>query len=200
MRTLLVATHNLNKLREFRELFKEHKVDVELLSLQQFPHYAPPPETGSTFQENALIKAKDAALKLNLWSLADDSGLVVPAIGGKPGVHSARWAGETATSQDLRKKLLQEMSSLKGFERSAYFECALSLVSIDGRHFNTTGIVEGTILEKEKGGNGFGYDPLFLKHDYDKTFGELEAHTKNRISHRFKAFEKMKLLLERQGF
>lgn len=194
---IIIASTNVHKIREFRDIFKGFKKKkIELLSLLNFPQYTPPPEDGVTFKENALIKAKHAATHLKKWVLADDSGLVVPRLQGRPGVYSARYAGENATDADNRRKLLKEMEHLSGSERAAYFECCLVLCSPEGVEKTVTGTCEGTILAEERGGNGFGYDPLFVKHDYDKTFAELDESIKNRISHRYKAFEKLSNLLE----
>lgn len=195
---ILIVTSNLHKLREFREMFKIFN-SCELLSLHQFPQYESPPETGTTFQENALLKARHASNALNKWTLSDDSGLVVPMLKGAPGVFSKRYAGEKATDLDNRQKLLKEMQQLKDFERSAFFECSLSLCGPDGTEKSFSGICEGVILTEERGRNGFGYDSLFLKHDYEKTFAELDESIKNRISHRSKAFEKLSMALENLG-
>lgn len=192
---LILATHNMHKVREFRELFKPLK-KFEILSLKNFPNYTLPPETGTTFEENALLKARHASAHLKKWVMADDSGLVVPILSGEPGVISARYAGENATDIDNRAKLLKRMQHLTGLERAAYFECILALCSPDGFEKTFRGICEGMILDEERGRNGFGYDPLFIKHDYDKTFAELDENVKNRISHRYKAFEKLALYLE----
>lgn len=192
---LVLATHSLHKIREFRSMLKPFK-NIDVLSLLNFPDYKLPEETGKTFVENAILKAEDAAKALNKWVLSDDSGLVVPAIGGKPGVISKRYAGEDATDAENRKKLLDEMDNLKDLERSAYFECCLALANPDGLHKFIKGHCEGYILSEERGRHGFGYDSLFVKHDYDKTFAELEEETKNRISHRRKAFEKLSPILE----
>lgn len=192
---LVLATHNLHKIREFRSMFKPFK-NIDVLSLLNFPDYKLPEETGKTFEENAILKAEDAAKALNKCVLSDDSGLVVPTIGGKPGVISKRYAGEDATDAENRKKLLEEMDNFKDLERSAYFECFLALANPDGLQKCVNGHCEGYILTEERGRHGFGYDPLFVKHDYDKTFAELEEETKNRISHRRKAFEKLASILE----
>jgi XTP/dITP diphosphohydrolase len=192
---LIIASKNVHKIREFREMFKNLK-QFDITSLLNFPNYVLPPETGATFKENALIKARDVAKKLNKWALADDSGLVVSRLNGEPGVHSQRYAGENATDQDNCRKLLSQMQNLHGIERSAYFECCLALCGPDGYEKTISGLCEGYIISEERGRNGFGYDPLFVKHDYDKTFAEMDESTKNRISHRYKAFEKMLVLLE----
>lgn len=192
---LIIATHNLHKIREFRDMFKVFK-HIELLSLHHFPHYKLPEETGSTFEQNAILKAEDAAKSLNAWVLSDDSGLVVPALGGVPGIQSSRYAGVEATDVENRKKLLDAMQCLADEQRDAYFECCLALASPQGLKKSVSGICSGTIVKEERGSHGFGYDPLFLKHEYDKTFAEVSEVTKNRISHRRKAFEKLIATLE----
>jgi XTP/dITP diphosphohydrolase len=196
---LVIASTNVHKIREFRSLLKplvEKKLLQDVLSLLDFPNYIPPPETGSTFEENALLKATHAAKALKKWSLADDSGLVVPALHGQPGVFSARYAGEHATDRENRKKLLSEMSLLQDTARDAYFECAIAIASPEGFQRVEKGVCEGTILEEERGGNGFSYDSIFRKHDYSKTFAELDESIKNRVSHRRKAFDRILFLLE----
>ena len=192
---IILATANLHKIREFREMFKclPH---FELLSLVQFPHYKAPEETGKTFQENALLKAEHAAKTLSKLVLADDSGLVVPALGGAPGIFSSRYAGENATDAENRSKLLDAMRQIPENERVAYFECSLALAKPEGLVKSVTASCEGLIGCAPRGSSGFGYDPLFIKGDYDKTFGELGDDIKNRISHRRKAFEKLLVTLE----
>lgn len=192
---ILIASNNLHKIREFREMFKGFK-SIDLLSLVNFPNYIAPPEDGKTFQDNAIRKAQHAAATLNKWVLADDSGLVVPALSGAPGVNSRRYAGEEATDSENRLKLLEAMRQLKNTQRSAYFECCLALASPEGLKKCVTGMIEGVILTDERGRNGFGYDSLFIKHEYDKSFAEIDEATKNRISHRHKAFEKLTPTLE----
>jgi XTP/dITP diphosphohydrolase len=191
---LVLATTNLHKIREFREMLKEIR-ELEIRSLIDFPHYIPPEETGKTFQENAKLKALSAAKALQKWVLADDSGLVVPALQGEPGVISARYSGPGATDASNRRKLLQKMSELQDLERAAYFECWLVLANSDGIYKSERGICEGMIVREERGTKGFGYDPIFMKHDYNQTFGELDENVKNRISHRSKAIEKMRSTL-----
>lgn len=192
---IVIASHNLHKVREFREMLKPLK-NLDVLSLVDFADYQLPEETGKSFEENAIIKAAHAASTLNKWVLADDSGLVVPSLGGKPGVFSQRYAGEDATDAENRQKLLKEMSHLEEENRQAYFECCLVLANPQGVVKKTTGTVEGRIGVKEAGRNGFGYDPIFIKNDYTKTFAQLDEATKNKISHRRKAFEKMVAKLE----
>jgi XTP/dITP diphosphohydrolase len=191
---LVIATTNIHKIREFRSLLKPFGLDV--LSLRDFPSYIPPEETGETFESNALIKAKSAAAYTGKWCLADDSGLIVPALKGAPGVHSARYAGPEATDRENYLKLLSAMKNLHDTERFAYFECAIVLASPDGTTKYFSGICEGSIVEESRGRNGFSYDTVFRKHEYNKTFAELDEDIKNRISHRRKAFDKALLFIE----
>ncbi|MFT4551406.1 MAG: XTP/dITP diphosphohydrolase [Chlamydiales bacterium] len=192
---LVLATSNLHKVREFREMLDPIK-NLDILSLIDFPDYEPPEETGKTFEDNALIKAMHACQEFNKCVIADDSGLVVPSLGNEPGVYSARYAGENCSDSDNRNKLLKALDGKEGAERMAYFECCIVMVQPDKQAKSVSAICEGSIISKEQGGNGFGYDPLFLKDGYTKTFAELTEATKNRISHRRKAFDKFLLLLE----
>lgn len=192
---ILLASHNVHKLREFREMFKMSK-GLDLYSLLDFPNYKAPEETGETFMDNAILKATHASKELNMLAIADDSGLVVPKINNLPGVKSHRFACEDPTDQENRTKLLDMMKGLDGDDRSAYFECAIAVAKPEGLHKTVHATVEGFITTEEKGRSGFGYDSLFIKHDYDKTFAELDEATKNRVSHRRKAFEKLLLVLE----
>ncbi len=191
---LLIATQNLHKVREFKTMLKEFP-NFDIYSLRDYPDYTPLPEDGSSFEEIATEKAVDAAKKLDTLAIADDSGLVVPAIDGNPGIFSARYAGEDATDSDNRKKLLGEMAPLKDHQRNAYFECAIAIASPEGLIKCVRGTLEGVILKEERGRNGFGYDSLFVKHDYSKTLAELEEMLKNRISHRRKALDKLNATL-----
>lgn len=195
---IVIASNNLHKIREFREMLKPFKF-IDVLSLVNFPNYIAPPEDGKSFKDNAVRKAEHAAAALQKWVLADDSGLVVPALGGSPGVNSRRYAGEEATDGENRQKLLEAMRGLNGQQRSAYFECCLALASPEGLKKCVTGKSEGIILNEERGRNGFGYDPLFVKHEYDKSFAEIDESVKNRISHRHKALEKLTPILEALG-
>lgn len=192
---LVLATTNLHKVRELRGMLKSLP-RIDLLSLADFPDYVAPEETGTTFEENATLKAVHAAKALNHWVIADDSGLVVPALHGAPGVFSARYAGKDATDLDNRKKLLEAMQHLLEEDRQAFYECSIALASPAGLKKCVKGICEGTLLQAERGNGGFGYDPLFVKHGYSKTFAEIEESTKNRISHRRKALDKILLSLE----
>lgn len=193
---IVIATTNLHKIREFRDMLKSFGF-TDVLSLHNFPSYQPPPEEGQTFQENAIHKAEHAARLLEKWVLADDSGLVVPSLMGAPGVHSRRYAGPDATDTENRTKLLKSMENMVDLDRNAYYECCLALVSPYGiLKKSVTGTCQGFILEEERGRNGFGYDSIFVKQEYDKSFAELDESIKNRISHRRKAIEKLSSALE----
>jgi XTP/dITP diphosphohydrolase len=192
---LVIASRNVHKIREFRAILKKLG-SFDLLSLIDFPSYVAPPEDSSSFEENAAAKAVHAALALNRWTIADDSGLVIPALNGAPGVRSRRYAGENATDKENRKKLLLEMAHFQDSRRQGYFECWIALASPRGLKKTAKGVSEGMILEQERGSFGFGYDSLFVKHEYGKTFAELEEDTKNRISHRRKALDKLLPVLE----
>lgn len=182
-------------MREFREMLSSIE-GLDLISLMNFPDYKPPEEMSKTFEDNAALKAIHAAKELNKWVLADDSGLVVPSLKGEPGIISRRYAGDEATDAENRKKLLKELEGMEDLQRSAYFHCSIALANPEGLQKAVTGYCEGHIIDSEKGSNGFGYDSLFVRHDYDKTFAELEESTKNRISHRRKAIEKMLSTIE----
>lgn len=195
---LIIASRNMHKIREIRSILgKSSKWDI--YSLVDFPDYVPPEETGATFEENAILKATHAAKTLQAWALADDSGLVVPALSGAPGVKTARYAGEGSNDKDNRKKLLSEMEHLKDGNRTAHFECCMALASPEAIEKSVCARCEGMITNEEHGGQGFGYDSLFKKNDYNKTFAELEEEVKNRISHRRKALDKILLFLENRA-
>jgi XTP/dITP diphosphohydrolase len=192
---LVIASKNVHKIREYKEILKE-LFNFDVLSLLDFPKYTPKEESSKTFRENAISKALNAAKALNKWVIADDSGLIVPALKGQPGIVSARYAGKNASDVDNRKKLLAEMKELEEEDRNAYFECCIALASPEGLKKCVCATCEGSIAKMERGGGGFGYDPLFIKHEYSKTFAELEASIKNRISHRRKALDKLVIFLE----
>ncbi len=193
---LLIASKNVHKIREIRSVLKSLK-QLDLVSLLDFPTYTPPEESGETFEENARIKAEDAAKVLGRWALADDSGLIVPALGGLPGVRSARYAGDKASDNDNVQKLHQAMASFKNEERNAYFQCNLVLAAPDGTTYKSVkAVCEGTIIDEARGSSGFGFSPLFIKHEYSKTFAELDDDTRIKISHRGKALSQILLVLE----
>jgi len=185
---LVIATNNRNKLREFQEILKG--LDIEIVSLDQFGPLPLAIEDGVTFEENAYKKALHTAKILGLPALADDSGLVVDALSGRPGVYSARFAGEKASDDENCQKLLDELVGVKN--RSAYFQCVLSLAVPSGPALTYVGRCDGTIIDVKRGENGFGYDPIFLFEEFGKTFAELTMDEKSRVSHRGKALAEVK--------
>jgi len=193
---VVIASRNLHKIRELRVMLKPLK-HLDCVSLLNFPDYIALDETLTTLQDIAIAKAVHAATTLKKWVIADDSGLFVPALGGLPGIQSRRYACDDATDLENRHKLLEAMKDMDDLKRTAYFECCLALASPDGLKKCVIGQCHGRISLTERGRNGFGYDPLFIKEEYgDKTFGEIEESIKNRMSHRYKAFEKLLPSLE----
>ena len=185
---LVVATRNKNKLREFREILKD--IQIEILSLDDFGPIPEAIEDGDSFDENAYKKAIHTAKVLGLPAIADDSGLVVDALNGEPGVYSARYAGENATDEDNSQKLL---TALQGVEkRSAHFQCVISIAVPSGPALTYEGKCDGTIIDEKRGDNGFGYDPIFYFEELGKTFAELSMEEKNKVSHRGKALAEVK--------
>lgn len=193
---LLLATGNLHKTLELKAILKDAFTSLDLYSLRDFKDYIPPEETGSSFEENAQLKAAHAAKFTGMVTIADDSGLVVPALDGGPGIVSKRYAGENATDKENILKLLEDMSALEGDKRNAYYHCSLCLATPEKIVKKVEAICEGRILETPKGAGGFGYDPLFIKHDYSHTFAEITQDIKLKISHRRRAFEKLKHTME----
>lgn len=187
-RRLVLATRNAGKVRELQRLLQG--TDVEVLSLAEFPGAPEVKETGRTFAENALLKARSAATYTGLVALADDSGLEVDALGGRPGVYSARFAGPLASDEDNNRKLLALMQGVEGAARTARFHSAVAIASPDGRDRVVEGSCEGVLLDAPRGRDGFGYDPLFLVPELGMTFAELPMEEKNRISHRGQALRK----------
>lgn len=194
-KTLVLATTNMHKIREIKSVLKP-LFDFDYLSLLDFPQYKAPEETEATFEGNAFLKACTAAKELGMWVLADDSGLVVPSLDDQPGVLSARFAGENATDKDNRQKLSVLLKDLDEADRVGYYMCSMVLASPDGSQKQVSASCEGRLLVEPKGAGGFGYDSMFIKTDYSKTFAEIDEMTKNRISHRRKALEKMLPFLE----
>lgn len=187
--TLVVATGNKHKLQEIQAIFK----DVRVVSAREAGYLGDPEETGATFEENAIIKARAAAEALNLPALADDSGLCVAALGDAPGIYSARYAGGHGDDKKNREKLLAELGDEKN--RAAYFRSAAALCfpqSMGGKTVTATGDTHGRILTREEGENGFGYDCLFYSDDLCKSFGVASAEEKNAVSHRFRALTALK--------
>jgi XTP/dITP diphosphohydrolase len=185
-RRLLLGTRNPGKVKEITTILAES--GWSFTSLQDFGEVGPAAEDGVTYAENAIAKAQFYAAATGLWALADDSGLEVAALGGAPGVYSARYAGENASDADRRRLLLSELAKIDTRDRRARFVAAVAIAKPDGTVFNVSeGICEGTITFEPRGTGGFGYDPLFIPDGYDQTFAELTDDIKNRISHRARA-------------
>lgn len=194
---IVISTGNAHKLEEIGAILRD--LDYNIYSLKDVNlGNLDIEENGKTFEHNALIKARTVAKLTNKITIADDSGLEVDAIGKKPGIYSARYAGENATDEENREKLLKALKNTPISHRSGRFVCCIAVVFPDGKEFVVRGTCEGTIAFEEKGKNGFGYDSLFLVDNYNKTFAELPAAVKNGISHRAKALELMKEELSRR--
>lgn len=183
---LLIATRNAHKLREIREIFDIP--GLEIVSALDYPEIPDVVEDGETLEANAIKKAVTLARATGLWSMADDTGLEVAALNGEPGVYSARYAGEDARYADNNRKLLDALNGTT--DRSAQFRCVIALADPSGDAQTVEGICRGRIADAVRGDGGFGYDPLFVPDGFDRTFAELSAEEKNRISHRGRALEK----------
>ncbi len=194
MAKLVVATTNPGKLTEIRDLLS--RLDVSVRALCDYPGAPQPGETGATFRENAVIKASAAAFYTGEVSIADDSGLVVDALGGAPGVMSARYGGEGGSDQGRYERLLREMEHVPDAERTARFVCVVAVASPDGSVSSARGSVEGMIARAPRGAGGFGYDPVFLVPELGLTFGELPLARKNGMSHRARALAEAEPLIE----
>lgn len=189
--TLILSTGNIHKLKEIREILKDLPVEVlskKDLGFEKFDVE----EDGDTLEENAVKKAKVLAQKVNGIVMADDTGLFVDYLKGMPGVYSSRYSGENATYEENNKKLLKELEGVPIEKRTAYFETVIAIVTENGEVKTVSGKCKGKIGFEARGNKGFGYDPLFIVDDYDKTFAELGEDIKNKISHRAKALEKFK--------
>ena len=186
--SLLVATLNKGKLRELKELLSD--LPFVLLSLEDFPGIETIPETGSTFLANASLKASGYARQAGVLTLADDSGLVVDALGGRPGVYSARYAGEDTSDAARVDKLLDEIRDTEVSKRTARFVSVTAIAASDGLILNASqGVCEGHIALEPRGAQGFGYDPVFLPEAYNLTFAELTPQIKNQLSHRARSLK-----------
>lgn len=185
---IILATQNQGKVKELRELLVDE--GIEVLSLRDIPDWEDVEENGVTFAENAALKARETVRRTGLIALADDSGLEVDALGGEPGVYSARYAGEPKDDERNNDKLLRRLESVDKDRRTARFRCALVLVTPEGIECLTEGVVEGKIINERRGTNGFGYDPVFYVPEFGRTMAELTLAEKNRISHRAQAFRK----------
>ncbi|MCX6357888.1 MAG: RdgB/HAM1 family non-canonical purine NTP pyrophosphatase [Candidatus Aureabacteria bacterium] len=194
---LVLATRNKGKVRELTGMIRGTPLELNILSLLDFPDIPAIPEDGATFRANAMYKALAAAKATGKLSMGDDSGLEIDALAGQPGVLSARFAGEKATDSENNEKLLGLLRDIPERQRQARFACCIALANPERVIDVVEGSCPGILVEKERGGAGFGYDPLFQPLEYHRTFAELPPVVKNRISHRAKAMEKALMILEK---
>ena len=199
MSKIVFATGNAGKMREIRAILAD--LNMEVLSMKEAGVTAEADENGTTFAENAVIKAKDIAAKVpGAIAMADDSGLVVDALNGEPGIYSARYLGEDTSYTIKNANIISRLDGVPVEKRTARFVCAIAAVLPDGRVLNTEGTIEGYIGYEERGEGGFGYDPIFMVSEYGCSTAELSAEAKNEISHRGRALQAMKKkLLEALG-
>lgn len=190
---IILATNNFDKVREMKHILQGSRIRIS--TLRDFPHLKKVKEDGKTFRENAIKKAVAIARLTGRTALADDSGLEVKEIGGKPGIYSSRFAGENCTYTDNNKKVLKLMKDIPLSKRQARFVCVIAVASPDGRVKVATGICKGKIATEIRGKSGFGYDPVFVPDRYRSTFAELGPEIKNKMSHRARALLKAKKFL-----
>ena len=195
---LLIASHNAGKVREFHALLAPYGFQVVSAAEMDLPE---PEETGDTFEANAELKARAAMEGSGLLSLADDSGLAVPALSGAPGIYSARWAGPTKDFTAAMARVEQELRArgLTPEGTPAYFVCVLSLAYPGGEIRSLRGEIHGTLTFPPRGAHGFGYDPIFVPNGYTQSFGELDPALKHRISHRAQAFAALEAFLKAEA-
>ncbi len=187
---LVVGTNNAGKIEELNELLVDLPVDIS--GLDEFENIFDVEETGTTFDENAILKANSYALQTGFWALSDDSGLAVEALGGAPGVYSARYAGENAKNEERIAKLLSALAKTGSRSRRSRFVCVMALADESGAiKFIAEGVCNGRIAAAPRGTNGFGYDPIFIPEGFEETFGELSSTVKREISHRARAIQKI---------
>lgn len=193
---IIFATGNQGKVREIKQIMED--MDAEIVSMKEAGILMDIEENGTTFEENALIKARAIAKETNTLVLADDSGLEIDYLDKAPGVLSARYLGEDTPYSVKNQHILELLKDVKGEKRSARFVCSIAAVFPDGREFTTYATIEGEIAHKSAGENGFGYDPIFFVPQFGKTTAELSAEEKNKISHRGKALTMMKEILKKE--
>jgi XTP/dITP diphosphohydrolase len=190
---LLIASRNRAKIREICQILSPLKIRIR--SLLDLPKIPPVVEDGKTFEENAIKKALNIALKVGLYTLSDDSGIEVEILGGRPGIHSSTYAGRDATDHKNNSKLLSELRGIPWRYRRAQYQAVIALASQEGLMYVTKGICKGYITLRPRGKNGFGYDPIFYLPRFRKTMAQLPARVKNRISHRAQALKQLKALI-----
>jgi XTP/dITP diphosphohydrolase len=194
----MIATRNRGKIREIREAL--NGLGLRIYALSDFPDVPEIEEDGKSFTENALEKARFYSKYFGMLTIADDSGLEVDSLKGLPGIYSARYAGEKASSRVNNQKLLREMQGVPISKRGARFKCIIAMESPDGKEAIAEGSCKGSIGFREKGRRGFGYDPLFILPTYGKTMAQLSLEEKNKISHRGKALRKIRKLIKSLGY
>ena len=194
MRKIIFATGNEGKMKEIRMILSD--LGYEICSMKEIGLDMEIEENGTTFEENAIIKARAISERTGEIVLADDSGLEVDYLNGEPGIYSARFLGEDTPYDVKNRYIINQLADAKGDERSARFVCAIACVFPNGDVKTTRGTIEGLIGYEQKGSNGFGYDPIFYIPEYDCTTAELSAEVKNEISHRGKALEAMKEIIQ----
>lgn len=190
MEKIILATGNENKLREIRQIMDG--CDVQIVSMKEAGVFEEIDETGTSFEENAVIKAKTIAAKTGLLTLADDSGLEIDFLDKAPGIYSSRFMGEDTPYSEKNKAILEKLSGVPDEKRTARFVCAVAAVKPDGTYETVRATMEGIIAHKIAGENGFGYDPIFFLPEYNLTSAEISPEEKNAISHRGKAFRMMR--------
>lgn len=189
---LVLATRNQGKIEEFRRILEELAPgQIDLIGVDQFPHLVDVDETGSTFEENSLLKARYTSEATGLPAIADDSGLCVDALNGDPGIYSARWAGTHGDDRANLEKVLEQLKDVPDENRTAYFICVASLVLPDGRQQVAEGRFEGHILHAPVGNNGFGYDPIFQPLGMSISSAQMSAEEKDLVSHRGKSLRSL---------
>ena len=190
IKSLLIATNNRGKLSEIKKLWPKH---ITFYSPKDF-NLIEPIENEKTFEGNAVIKARYCAEKTKLISLSDDSGLEILTLNGDPGIYSARWAGKNKNFKLAIKKVYSKIKKKKKLDKKniARFYCSLAIALPNGQYKTFSGTVNGKISKEPKGDNGFGYDPIFIPNGYKKTFGEMKPNLKDKISHRYKAFNQIR--------
>ncbi|KGM45342.1 XTP/dITP diphosphatase [Neobacillus niacini] len=194
MKEVIIATKNPGKAREFEHIFAPRGMAVR--TLLDYPEIKDVEETGTTFEENAALKAEAVAQQLNKMVIGDDSGLIVDALEGRPGIYSARYAGESKNDQKNLEKVLEELKGVPEENRTARFYCALAVALPGKATITVAGTCEGRILEQPKGNNGFGYDPVFYVPEKGRAMAELSSEEKNKISHRANALKKLEGMLD----
>ncbi|TDK61539.1 XTP/dITP diphosphatase [Bacillus salipaludis] len=194
MREVIIATKNPGKAREFESIFAKRGIEVK--TLLDFPEIPEVEETGTTFEANAILKAEAISKALNKMVIGDDSGLIVDALEGRPGIYSARYAGEHKNDQDNIDKVLSELKDVPEEERTARFYCALAVAVPNQETMTVSGTCEGRILTERKGTHGFGYDPIFYVPNLGLAMAELPSEEKNKISHRANALKKLDTVLD----